>query len=79
MIESLLSAEFIKIFVRSVSMQKGVLFDVAQSVKTALLKSLEKAELSATTAQELLQSFFGPNSNSKLAIKRNQDLLKVLC
>jgi hypothetical protein len=54
MIESLLSAEFIKVFVRSVSMQKGVLFDVAQSVKTALLKSLEKAELSATTAQELL-------------------------
>ena len=66
-------------FVRSVSMQKGVLFDVAQGVKNALLAALEKAELSPGPAQELLASFFGPNSNSKLAIKRNQDLLKVLC
>lgn len=50
MLHALLSAEFIKVFVRSVSMQKGVLFEVAQSVKNALLTALERAQLSASLA-----------------------------
>lgn len=33
MMQSLLSAEFIRVFVRSMSLQKGILFDVATSVK----------------------------------------------
>jgi hypothetical protein len=43
-----------------------------------MLASLEKAEISSSLALQLLPTFFGPNSNQKLAIKRNQDLLKIL-
>lgn len=71
LIQALLSPEYIRVFVRSMSMQKGILFDVATSVKATMLKSLEKAEISASLAQQLLSTFFGPNSNQKLALKRN--------
>jgi hypothetical protein len=59
----MLSADFVRVFVRSMSMQKGILFEVAQALKSTLLTVLEKAEISSSMAQQLLSTFFGPNSN----------------
>jgi hypothetical protein len=59
----MLSADFVRVFVRSMSMQKGILFEVAQALKSTLLTVLEKAEISSSLAQQLLSTFFGPNSN----------------
>ena len=40
-LQVLLSQGFLRVFVRSLSMQKGVLYEVAQQVKQALIKMME--------------------------------------
>ena len=59
-------------------MQKGVLYEVARQVKSTLISIMEKVQISSELSMQLLQTMFGPNNLTKLAIKRNQDLLKVL-
>ena len=58
-------------FVRGVSFQKGVLFEAANQVKESLVKMLQEAEMSPEHAMQLLQTLFGPNTASRLPIKRN--------
>ena len=48
-----------------------MLFDVARTLKTSLIKMLEAAEITPDYALELIQKLFGPNTATKLAIKRN--------
>ena len=77
-LNALISEGFLRVFVRGVSFQKGVLFDVANEVKGSLVKMLQQVEVSAEHAMQLLQTLFGPNTSNRLAIKRNQDLLKAI-
>ena len=39
---------------------------------------LQSVELTPEIASKLVTSFFGPNTNKKLPVKRNQDLLREL-
>lgn len=77
-LKALLTENFIKVFARSLSIQNGVLFEAARSLKTSVIKMLDQVEVPADHATQLLQTFFGPNTSTKLAVKRNQDLLKAL-
>ena len=45
-----LSQGFLRVFVRSLSMQKGVLYEVAQQVKQALIKMMEQAHVKSDFA-----------------------------
>lgn len=74
----LVSDNFLRVFVRGISIQKGVLFDLCKEIKASLITMLEQVSISADHAMQLLQILFGPNSNTKLAVKRNQDLMKVI-
>ena len=51
---------------------------MANEVKGSLVKMLQQVEVSAEHAMQLLQTLFGPNTSNRLAIKRNQDLLKAI-
>lgn len=55
-----------------------MLFDSAKEVKLSLIKVLEQVEIPAEQAMQFIQAIFGPNTFSKLPIKRNQDLMRVL-
>lgn len=46
----MLSKEFLRVFVRSLSLQKGVLFDLALKVKTSIIKLLEVVKISGEHA-----------------------------
>ena len=75
----LLSSEgFLRVFVRGISIQKGVLFDVCREIKASLISMIEQVSIAPSQAAQLLQTLFGPNTATRLAIKRNQDLLKVI-
>ena len=53
-IEILLSPSFLRVFVRSLSMQKGVLFEVAKEVKQTLIQLMEKVQVSPDFSIQLL-------------------------
>ena len=65
-------------FVRSLSMQKGILYELAVQLKESLVKMLENVDIDGALAFELLTHFFGPNTNVKLTLKKNNELLKVI-
>lgn len=44
-LNALVSESFLRVFVRGVSFQKGVLFEAAKEVKTALIKMLQQVEI----------------------------------
>lgn len=74
----LISDNFLRVFVRGLSIQKGTLFDISKAVKASLIRMLEQVQIPAEQAMQLMQTLFGPNTSTRLAIKRNQDLLKVI-
>jgi hypothetical protein len=49
-LQILLSQGFLRVFVRSLSMQKGVLYEVAKQVKQALIKMMEQAHVKSDFA-----------------------------
>ena len=53
-IEILLSPGFIRVFVKSLSMQKGVLFEVAKQIKSTLIIIMEKVQVSPELATQLI-------------------------
>ena len=55
-----------------------MLFNVSKEIKASLISMLEQVKISPEQAMQLLQTLFGPNTTNKLAVKRNQDLLKVI-
>lgn len=70
-IKALLTENFIKVFARSLSIQNGVLFEAARSLKASIIKMLDQVEIPADHSAQLIQTFFGPNTATKLAVKRN--------
>ena len=58
--------------------QKGVLLDCATQVKNGVVKLVQKTELTSTLASELMHILFGPNTQLKLATRKNQDLMKAI-
>jgi len=55
-----------------------MLYEVARETKTSIIKMLELVQIPPEHAMQLLQSLFGPNTATRLAVRRNQDLLKVI-
>lgn len=70
--------EFLRIFIKNYQNAKSPLHDAANEIKEAILALADSAELSSEKALELMQSFFGPNTERKLALRKNQDLLKTM-
>ena len=68
---TLVSDNFLRVFVRGISIQKGALYDISKSVKTSLIQMLEQVEIPSEQAMQLMQMLFGPNTANRLAIKRN--------
>jgi len=77
-LKKLLRPEFLKVFIKNYQNHKGPLVEVSTAIKTALMGILSKSELSSDAAYELLQNLFGPNTLLKLAVRRNQDMLKAI-
>lgn len=74
----LICPKFMKIFVKNYQNSKSQLNDAATLFKSVLLSLVQRLDFNSAQSQLLISSFFGPNSDTKLSFKRNQDLLKVL-
>ena len=68
---TIVSDNFLRVFVRGISIQKGALYDISKSVKISLIQMLEQVEIPSEQAMQLMQMLFGPNTANRLAIKRN--------
>lgn len=65
-------------FVKALYSPKNALHNVALEVRETLLGLLTNCDLNADFCLKLISILFGPNPQIKLAMRRNQDLLKVL-
>lgn len=79
LLESLITPNFIKVLVKNVSNPKAQLHEEATQVKNSLVAFFSSSELSSVTAYKLLTSLFGPNTLTRLSIRKHVDLVKVLC
>ena len=77
-VEQLICQSFMKIFVKNFQNTKSQLNDAASQFKTVLLALIQKLSLDSAQSLSFVNSFFGPNTESKLSFKRSQDLLKIL-
>ena len=77
-LNALINEYLLRVFVRGLSIQKGMLYEVAKEIKTSIIKMLELVQIPPEHAMQLLQALFGPNTATRLAVRRNQDLLKVI-
>ena len=74
-----MSANFVKVFVKNLSNPKAQLHLEAAELKQTLLSILSTDGFSSGFALKLLsQRLFGPNTLSKLSIRKHVDLVKVL-
>jgi hypothetical protein len=78
MVKWLLRPNFLQVFVRALYSPKNALHNVAIEVREVLLNLVTNCDLKPEFCLELISTLFGPNPMQKLAMRRNQDLLKVL-
>lgn len=78
LIATLVSPNFLRVLVKNVSNTKAQLHSEAASVKTALIAFLQSSELSSGSSLLLLTQLFGPNTTTRLSVKKHVDLVKVL-
>lgn len=78
LLDTLVGPNFLRVLVKNVSNTKAQLHDEANSVKSALVTFLQVSELSSGTCLRLLTQLFGPNTTTRLSVKKHVDLVKVL-
>ena len=78
LLEALVTPNFIKVLVKNKSNPKAQLHDEALQVKNSLVAFLQQSELSSETCYRLLTSLFGPNTLTRLSVRKHVDLVKVL-
>jgi len=78
LLDTLVGPNYLRVLVKNVSNTKAQLHDEANSVKSALVTFLQVSELSSGTCLRLLTQLFGPNTTTRLSVKKHVDLVKVL-
>jgi hypothetical protein len=68
----------LKVLVKNVSNAKATLHEAANQVKNSLVALLTNSQLSSATAFNLLTTLFGPNTLTRLSIRKHLDLLKPI-
>ena len=77
LLDTLVGPNFLRVLVKNVSNTKAQLHDEANSVKSALVTFLQTSELSSATCLRLLTQLFGPNTTTRLSVKKHVDLVKI--
>ena len=65
--------------VKNISNTKAQIHEAASQTKASLVTFLSGSQLSGAYSFKLLTALFGPNTTSRLSVRKHVDLVKVLC
>jgi hypothetical protein len=72
------TSNFIKVLVKNISNTKAQLHESATATKGALIAFLSSSNLSSESSFKLFTQLFGPNTLTRLSLKKHADLFRVI-